>query len=74
VREIFKVFRTNKLFAKKNKLKFGVIPVYYLGHVVLDTSMVVDARKIKTMAKWQFLKDKIEVRSFLGLANYYSVL
>jgi len=36
--------------------------------------MVVDPEKIKTMAKWQLLIDKIEVRSFLGLANYYSGL
>jgi hypothetical protein len=66
-----KSYKPNKLFTKKRKCKFVVIQVDYLGHVVLDKGMAIDPIKIKVVAKWPILKDKMEVKSFLGLASYY---
>jgi hypothetical protein len=48
----------------------GRLPVY-LGHVVSDKGVAIDSKNIKVVVKCSIPKDKIEVRSFLGLANYY---
>ncbi len=68
LRVVFQVLNTNKLFTKNRKCKFVVIQVNYLGHVILHKGMAIDPIKIKVVAK---LKDKMEVKSFLGLASYY---
>jgi hypothetical protein len=34
LKAIFEILKTNKLFVKKSKCNFGVIQIYYLGHVV----------------------------------------
>jgi hypothetical protein len=39
--------------------------------LISDEGILVDPRKIKTIAGWSIPKDKSDVRSFLGLASYY---
>jgi hypothetical protein len=45
---------------------FNVFPIDSSG--MPPTS---DPIKIKVVAKWPILKDKMEVKSFLGLVSYY---
>ncbi len=45
--------------------------VYYLGHVILDKGIAIDSKIIKVVAECPIPKDKIKVKSLLGLANYY---
>jgi hypothetical protein len=45
--------------------------VEFLGHLILDEGILVDPRKIKTIADWSVPKNKTNVRSFLGLVSYY---
>jgi hypothetical protein len=71
LRVVFEVLKTNKLFTKINKCKFVVIQVDYLGHIVLDKGMSIDPIKIKVVVEWPILKNKMEVKRFLGLANYF---
>ncbi len=68
LRAIFEILRNNKLFVEK-KNDFGAIQIYYLGHVVSNKGIVANLRKIKVVAEWPIFKDKIEVKSFIGLAS-----
>jgi hypothetical protein len=43
----------------------------FLGHLISDGGILVDPKKIKTIADWSVPKNKTKVRSFLGLASYY---
>ncbi len=45
--------------------------VEYLGHFLSADGIRVDPSKISVIAEWPALRTKTEVRSFLGLANYY---
>jgi hypothetical protein len=71
LKAIFESLKTNKLFVEKRKNNFGAIQVYYLGHVVSDKGVVANFRKIKVVVEWPIFTDKIEMKSFLGLASYY---
>lgn len=71
LREVFKILRSNKLYAKRSKCKFFSTSVDYLGHIVSDQGILVDPTKVKSIAEWAIPRDKTEVRSFLGLASYY---
>jgi hypothetical protein len=39
--------------------------------LISDEGILVDPRKVKTIADWSIPEDKTDVRSFLGLASYY---
>ena len=44
----------------------------YTRHVVSKEGIVVDLVKIRTIMEWAAPKNVDEVRSFMGLASYYS--
>ena len=43
----------------------------YHSHFISNEGISVDPKEVKVVADWAILKDKTEVRSFLGLASYY---
>lgn len=43
----------------------------YLDYIVGKTGIQVNPSKIKAIDNWEILKTISDVRSFLGLANYY---
>ena len=43
----------------------------FLGHVVSTSGVSVDLDKVEAMMSWERLKSVFEIRSFLGLAEYY---
>jgi hypothetical protein len=45
--------------------------VPFLGHVVSPEGIVVDPGKVKEVLEWKPPTSVSEVRSFLGLADYY---
>lgn len=45
--------------------------VELLGHIVSSEGVAVGQRKVATIEKWPAPKTKLELQSFLGLANYY---
>ena len=71
LKQIFKILREHKLYAKLSKCDFFTSRVEFLGHVISDEGISVGPKKVKAVAEWPTPKDKTEVRSFLGLANYY---
>jgi hypothetical protein len=48
----------------------GRLPIY-LGHVGSDKGVAIDSKNIEVVVECPIPKDKTEVRSFLGLTNYY---
>ena len=71
LRKVFDILRKNKLYAKLTKCHFAKEELEYLGHVVGKDGIKVDPRKIETVAKWARPKDVSQLRSFLGLCNYF---
>ncbi len=71
LRKVFEILRENKLFAKLTKCHFAKSELEYLGHVVGKDGIKVDPRKIETVATWARPNDVSQLRSFLGLSNYF---
>ena len=71
LRKVFEILRENKLFAKLTKCRFAKSELEYLGHVVGKDGIKVDPRKIETVTTWARPNDVSQLRSFLGLSNYF---
>jgi hypothetical protein len=71
VRQVLEQLKQHQLLAKPSKCEFFAQEVEYLGHIVTSEGIKVDESKIRVIQDWPVLQTKTEVRSFLGLANYY---
>lgn len=71
VRQVLDTLKHHELLAKPSKCEFFTQQVEYLGHIVGGQGVQVDPSKVEAIANWPDLHTKTEVRSFLGLANYY---
>lgn len=74
LREIFVRLQGANLKVKPSKCRFAFNETNYLGHIISERGIRPDPDKIKTIVEWQ--EDKVkrsvkEVRSFLGICNYY---
>ena len=63
--------RDSKLYAKVSKCEFGKESVEFLGHVVSNEGVSVDAKKVEAIKEWPVPTNIHDLRAFLGLANYY---
>jgi len=59
------------LYMKREKCEFAKTKIMFLGHVIGEGQVKMDPRKIQVIIEWSTLKTVPELRSFLGLANYY---
>ncbi|KAA0040470.1 pol protein [Cucumis melo var. makuwa] len=71
LRIVLQTLRDNKLYAKFSKCEFWLKQVSFLGHVVSKVGVSVDLAKIEAVTGWTRPFTVSEVRSFLGLADYY---
>lgn len=60
-----------QLYARLEKCNFNMPEVLFLGHMVGRDGIRVDPRKIEIVRSWPTPKTQSELRSFLGLANYF---
>jgi hypothetical protein len=60
------------LYAKFSKCEFWLKEVGFLGHILSEKGVAVDPSKVTTVLNWKTPASVTEVRSFLGLAGYYS--
>jgi hypothetical protein len=72
LRLVLQVLREHHLYAKFSKCDFFQKKIHYLGHVISEEVVAVDLDKIKSIMEWPTLKDVLDIRSFMGLAIYYS--
>ncbi|KAJ8763148.1 hypothetical protein K2173_025533 [Erythroxylum novogranatense] len=71
LRRVFERLRQHKLFVKMEKCEFAQLEIRFLGHVVSKGQVRMDPKKVKAIVEWQAPTTVRELRSFLGLANYY---
>ncbi|TYK07688.1 ty3-gypsy retrotransposon protein [Cucumis melo var. makuwa] len=69
--QVLETLRANKLYAKFSKCEFWLNKVTFLGHVVSSEGVSVDPAKIEAVTNWPRPSTVSEIRSFLGLADYY---
>ncbi|KAJ9519493.1 hypothetical protein QJQ45_000590 [Haematococcus lacustris] len=71
LRRVFDLLRKHKLYAKLSKCEFGMDQTSFLGHIVSASGIACDPAKVAAVQSWPIPKTVHDVRSFLGLANYY---
>nr|GFB21668.1 uncharacterized protein [Tanacetum cinerariifolium] len=71
LKQVFQVLRDNELYVKLEKCTFTQDEVEFLGHKIKDGGLMMDGAKIKAIQEWEPPTKVTELRSFLGLVNYY---
>ena len=71
IRWVLQTLRQHKLCANLEKCTFGKTQVQYLGYIVDERGVHVDPTKIQVIRYWPAPTTLTELRSFLGLANFY---
>jgi hypothetical protein len=68
---VLALLRKHQLYAKLSKCEFQKQQLKFLGHIVSAQGIQVDKAKVQVITDWPQPKTIKEVRSFLGLANYF---
>ena len=71
VRQVLEKLRAAELYAKLSKCEFFRSEVEFLGHHIGAAGLSVMQDKISAVRDWPVPKDVTDIRSFLGLANFY---
>eukprot|EP00798_Chlamydomonas_sp_ICE-L_P019411 gene19411-biopygen28256 len=71
--QVFDVLRREKLYASPKKCFFGRHNVDFLGHSLSQAGISPEKKKINIIQNWPRPTTCHDLRSFLGLANYYRV-
>jgi hypothetical protein len=69
---VLQVLREHKFYDKLSKCDFFQRQVHYLGHVIYEKGVEVDHDNIQSIIVWPTPRDVTNIRSFMGLAGYYS--
>lgn len=60
-----------QVVCKKEKCEFCRAEIIFHGHMIRQGRIIMDKRKVTTIFSWSGPSKVAELRSFLGLANYY---
>ncbi|KAL0368286.1 UNVERIFIED_CONTAM: Transposon Tf2-12 polyprotein [Sesamum calycinum] len=71
LRAVFQKLREYELYAKKEKCEFCCEKITFLGHVISQGQIQMDRKKVQAVMDWGIPSKMADLRSFLGLANYY---
>ena len=71
VKQTLDVLKREKLHVKLSKCEFGKTSLNYLGHIVGGGELKIDPSKVAVIVNWPKPKSATEVRSFLGVAQYW---
>ena len=71
LKQVFQVLRENELYIKMEKCSFAQQEVEFLGHKIKDGKLMMDPAKVQAIQEWKPPTKVPELRSFLGLVNYY---
>jgi hypothetical protein len=66
-----KCLNEKKFFVGKAKSSFAQKEVKYLGHIVDKQGIRYEPKKAEAVQTWPVPKNVHDVRSFLGLVNYF---
>ncbi|KAE8876468.1 hypothetical protein PF003_g39389 [Phytophthora fragariae] len=70
LRQVFQVMRENNLYANLKKCVFCAPEIPVLGCYVSKNGVRADPEKISSICSWPTPRSPIELRQWLGLANY----
>lgn len=71
LQEALELWRKHRLYAKLSKCFFFKDSAHFLGHVVSGQGIHVDPGKIRSISEWPLPQNTAQLRSFLGLTNYF---
>jgi hypothetical protein len=71
LQQVFECLHKAHLTLNPSKCKFAAEKVLYLGHILTKDGVQVDDEKIEAVKSFPIPKSQKEVRSFLGLCNFY---
>jgi hypothetical protein len=71
VRLVLDVVQREKFYVCKAKSTFAAEEFKFRGHIVSSEGIRPDPKKVEVVQNWPVPKNVHEVRSFLGLANYF---
>ncbi|RVW21226.1 Transposon Tf2-2 polyprotein [Vitis vinifera] len=71
LRLVFQRLRKNRLYVKPEKCEFAQEEITFLGHKISAGLIRMDKGKVQAIMEWTVPSKLTELRSFLGLANYY---
>ena len=71
LREVFECLREAGFKMRVAKCDFKKSEIKYLGHVVSAEGVRPDPKAVAKLRDWEIPRNKTEVQSFLGFANYY---
>ena len=69
--EVFNICRSHKFYLRKGKCHFFKENLAFLGQIVGRNGMQIDPKRIEQIQKWPAHSSMSELRSFLGLLNYF---
>ena len=68
---VLESLRTNRLYCKPSKCQFYLSTILFLGHQFSAGTMSADPTKLDAVSKWPRPTSLVELRRFLGLANFF---
>ncbi|KAJ9529315.1 hypothetical protein QJQ45_007999 [Haematococcus lacustris] len=71
LRRVLDLLQEHKLYAKLSKCEFGLDNTEFLGHIISSAGIACDPAKVAAVETWPVPTTVHDVRSFLGLANFY---
>ena len=71
VRLVLDVLRREQFYVTKAKSRFAQTEIQYLGHIVNAQGIRPDPKKVSAVQSWLVPNNVHDVRSFLGLCNYF---
>jgi hypothetical protein len=74
LRIVLQRLRDHKLHAKFSNCKFWLDSVKFLSHTISKDGISLDPSKVQEVMEWKPPKSLHQIRSFLGLAGFYSGL
>ena len=69
---VLQALHENELYINVKKCSFMTASIVFLGYVITADGIKVDEEKVKAIRDWAIPKNIHEVRSFHGLAPFYS--
>ena len=67
---MFRKLLENNLYCKRSKCQFFADEVEFLGYEIKKGGMAIATDKIEAIVNYPVPKNKRDIRSFLGLANF----
>jgi hypothetical protein len=72
LKAVFELMDRHKLYTNMAKCKFNTTEVKFLGHIIGHNTVKPDPAKVQAVVDWPVPADVHQLRSFLGLVNYFS--